>query len=82
MARINLTLDRDTYAELDRHAKRAGKPRARVIRDMLAEGLARHAQRERRQVLARDYAAGRADARTLLKDLEAPQLDLLDDEDA
>jgi len=82
MARINMTLDHDTYIELERHAKRVGKPRARVIKDMLVEGLARHAQRERRQVLARDYAAGRTDARALLKDLEAAQLDLLDDEDA
>src|SRR6185436_17986634 len=30
--------------------------------------------------LARDYAAGRSDARRLLRELEAAQLDLLDDE--
>jgi len=32
--------------------------------------------------LARDYAAGRSDARQLLRDLEAAQLDLLDDKSA
>lgn len=82
MARINLTLDRDTYCELEEHARRARKPRARVVKELVVEGLARHAARERRQRLARDYAAGRADARALLKDLEAGQLGLLDDEDA
>lgn len=82
MARVNLTLDDDTYARLDQHAKRLGKPRARAVKELLIDGLARNAARERRRRLARDYAAGRADARALLNDLEAGQLDLLDDEDA
>jgi metal-responsive CopG/Arc/MetJ family transcriptional regulator len=80
MARVNLTLDDDTYAQLDQHAKRLGKPRARAVKDLLIEGLARHATHERRQRLARDYAAGRADAHALLNDLESGQFDLLDDE--
>jgi len=80
IARINLTLDRDTYMQLDQHAKRSHKPRARVVKELLVEGLARHAARARRQQLARDYAAGRADARALLNDLEAGQVELLDDE--
>ena len=80
MARVNLTLDERTYAQLDQHAKRLGKPCARAVKDLLVEGLARHATRERRQRLARDYAAGRADARALLNDLESGQFDLLDDE--
>ena len=82
MARINLTLDSDTYLELEKHARRLGKPRARIVKELLAEGLARRAARERRQALARDYTAGRADARAILKDLERGQLDLMDDEDA
>jgi hypothetical protein len=80
MARLNLTLDRDTYAELDEHAKRARKPRARVATELLVEGLARHAAFERRKRLARDYDAGRSDARALLNDLESGQADLLGDE--
>ena len=82
MARINLTLDRDTYAELEEHARKSGKPRARVVKDLLAEALQLHVTRERRRQLARDYAAGRGDARAILSDLEAGQLDLLGDEDA
>jgi hypothetical protein len=82
MTRLNLTLDKDTYAELASHAKRLGKPQARVAKELLAEALARRALRERRQRLARDYAAARADAGRLLKDHEAAQLELLDDEDA
>ncbi len=56
--------------------------RARIVKELLVEALARHAARERRQRLARDYAAGRADARALLNGLEVGQLDLLGDEDA
>ena len=81
MARLNLTLDCDTYAELEKHAKRLGKPRTRVAKDLLAEGLARRATVERRQKLAADYRAGRADAQALLKDLESPQWELVDDEE-
>ena len=81
MPRLNLTLDDDTFRQLDRHTRRLGRPRARVATDILREGLARREAIERRKRLATDYAAGRPDARTLLKDLEAPQLELLDDED-
>ena len=82
MARLNLTLDQDTVRRLDRHTKRSGKPRAAVARELLREALGRREALERRQQLVRDYAAGTRDARTLLRDLEAPQLDLLDDETA
>ncbi len=80
MARLNLTLDPDTFQKLDRHSGRVGRPRARVATEILREGLARREAAERRKRLAADYAAGRADARALLKDLESSQLDLLDDE--
>jgi metal-responsive CopG/Arc/MetJ family transcriptional regulator len=81
MARVNLTLDDATFRDLDRHTKRLGKPRATVVRELLREGLARRAAAERRRRLASDYAAGRGDARAVLKDLELAQLDLMDDED-
>jgi len=80
MARLNLTLDADTFQKLDRHSGQVGRPRARVATEILREGLARREAAERRKRLAADYAAGRADARALLKDLESSQLDLLDDE--
>jgi metal-responsive CopG/Arc/MetJ family transcriptional regulator len=82
MARINLTLDKDTFEELDRHTRRLGKPRATVVRELLREGLARRAAAERRQRLAADYAAGRRDARAVLEDLESVQLELMGDEEA
>ena len=82
MARLNLTLDQDTARRLDRHTKRSGKPRAALARELLREALMRREAIERREQLARDYAAGRTDARTLLSDLESAQLELLDDEGA
>jgi len=80
MARLNLTLDRDTYSELNERAKRAQKPTAKVAKELLVEGLARHSALEHRRRLARDYTEGRSDAHSLLNDLEAAQLDLLRDE--
>lgn len=82
MARVNLTLDEATFRELDRHIKRTGKARATIVRELLREGLARRAAAERRKRLAADYAAGRSDARAILKDLESAQLELMDDEEA
>ncbi|MBI4472448.1 MAG: CopG family transcriptional regulator [Acidobacteria bacterium] len=82
MARVNLTLDEETFRELDRHTKRVGKPRATVARELVREALASRTAAERRRRLAADYAAGRADARAALKDLESAQLELMDDEEA
>jgi hypothetical protein len=82
MTRLNLTLDRETYVALERHAKRLGKPRARVVKEILAEGLERRGAAACRKKLAGDYLAGRADARALLKDLESSQLELMDDEES
>ena len=82
MTRLNLTLDSDTYSALESHAKRLGRPRARVAKELLAEALERQTQRERRRRLARDYAAGSSEAGALLRDHEIAQLELLDDEDA
>lgn len=82
MARVNLTLDEDTFRQLDRHTRRLGKPRAKLAVEILREGLARREAAERRKQLAADYAAGRRDARALLEDLERGQLELMDDEGA
>ena len=65
---------------LERHAKQARKPCTRVTKEILLEGLAQREAAARCKKLAADYRAGRADARALLNDLEAPQLELLDDE--
>ena len=82
MARLNLTLDEDTFRQLDRHTKQSGTPRAALARELLREGLAQREAAERRKRLAADYAAGRGDARALLRDLEVGQLELMDDEGA
>ncbi len=82
MERLNLTLNDDTYQELKRHAKRVGKPCARLAREILSEGLLQRAAQEQRERLARDYAAGRADTRAVLKDWEGAQAKLLADDDA
>lgn len=80
MDRLNLTLDSGTSVALTRHARRAGRPRAAIARELIQEALARREAVEQRQKLARDYAAGRQDARELLEDLEAAQRELLEDE--
>lgn len=82
MARVNLTLDEETFRQLERHASQLHKPRARLVVEIVREGLARRESAARRRRLAADYAAGRADARSVLADFEAAQLDLLDDDDA
>ncbi|TMQ07790.1 MAG: hypothetical protein E6J90_42445 [Deltaproteobacteria bacterium] len=82
MERLNLTLDEGTSGALARHARREGKPRATLARELICEAIARRESMEYRRKLARDYAAGRSDAEELLQDMEAAQLELLDDEAA
>ena len=79
MDRLNLTLDAGTLGALTRHAKTQGRPRAAIARELIREALARREALEKQRKLARDYAAGRGDARELLADLEGAQLDLLDE---
>ena len=79
MARLNLTLDADTADALERHARRQKRPTASLARELLREALDRRDALDRQRRLARDYVAGRADARLALADLEAAQLDLLDE---
>lgn len=80
MTRVNLTLDPDTFARLSRVARQAHAPCAAVARALLLEGLDHRETAERQRKLAADYAAGRADARALLEELEMPQLENLDEE--
>jgi hypothetical protein len=80
MERLNLTLDAVTSSALQRHAQSRGVPRARLARELIREAIEHREARERQRKLARDYSAGREDASELLSDLEAPQLDLLDQE--
>ncbi|MBI5544796.1 MAG: hypothetical protein HY901_12980 [Deltaproteobacteria bacterium] len=81
MARVNLTLDPVSYEKLSRYAKASGAPCAAAARRLLCEALEHREERARRARLAADYAAGRSDARELLRDLEAPELELLTDDD-
>ncbi len=82
MSRLNLTLDNDTETQLEGYARKLGKPRARLARELLREGLSRRAAQDRRRQLAEDYAADREDVEELLGELEGLQNDLLGEEDA
>jgi hypothetical protein len=78
MSRLNLTLDDVTFRRLGEHAKKGGGRRTALARQLVREGLDRRDALDRRKRLAADYAAGRADARELLKDFETAQLEMLD----
>ncbi|OGQ25310.1 MAG: hypothetical protein A2138_04690 [Deltaproteobacteria bacterium RBG_16_71_12] len=80
MARVNLTLDLDTFGRLARVARQSHAPCAAVARALLLEALEQRERAERERKLAADYAAGREDARALLEELEAQQLEILDEE--
>jgi hypothetical protein len=82
MERLNWTLDEGTSGALSRHARREGKPRAALARELIREAIARREALEAQRKLARDYAAGRDDAREILNDMELAQLELLDSDDA
>ncbi len=77
MERLNLTLDAGTSGALARHARREGKPRATLARELIREAIAQRDALEIKRKLARDYTAGRNDAKQILTDLEAAQLELL-----
>jgi len=72
---MNLTLDQETSNWIRRHAA-AGKLRqATMARQLLTEAVAHRQRVEERKKLAADYAAGRKDAASALRDLEGQQLD-------
>lgn len=77
MERLNLTLDAVTSTVLQRHARREGKPRAALARELIREALNQREALERLKKLAQDYAGGRSDTRALLADFEHAQLELL-----
>jgi hypothetical protein len=81
MARLNLTLDRDTWERLGEQARASGERRAGLARRLLREALNEREALERRRRVARDYAAGRKDATELIRELEAGQLELLHGDD-
>ncbi|MFL5292081.1 MAG: hypothetical protein ACJ79U_11240 [Myxococcales bacterium] len=78
MARLNLTLDRDTFSRLEKHARVARMRRATLAKTLIQEALDGREAARRRRKLATDYAAERDDSRELIRDLEAGQLELLD----
>lgn len=82
MRHVNVALDQKTYEALERQAERTRKPCTTVAKEILLEGLERRDAAARREQLAADYRAGRADARALLNALESSQSELLDDEEA
>lgn len=77
MARLNLTLDNDTFNRLAQYAQGEGRARSAIARELLIEALNRIDRLGRLERLAHDYAQGRDDAESLLADLEAGQLELL-----
>lgn len=80
MSRLNLTLDDDTAAWLERHASREKLAVATFAKRLLREAVEHREFLARRRKLAADYAAGRADVKEVLADLERAQLErLLDD---
>jgi hypothetical protein len=82
MDRLRLTLDEAASEALARYARREGKPRAALARELIREAIARRETLERERKLAGDHAADQSDTRRLLRDLEAAHLDLLDHEGA
>ena len=81
MSRLNLTLDDVTFSWLRKHAAREKIAVATCARRLLREAVEQQEALAHRRKLAADYAAGREDARDVLRDLERPQLEgLLDDE--
>jgi hypothetical protein len=77
MARLNLTLDVDTYSRLSKRAKLAHAQRATFARLLLREALDRREAVERARRLARDYSDGRKDALELLEDWEPLGLEIV-----
>lgn len=81
MARLNLTLDGDTFDTLRRDARKAKTRVATYARQLLREAIAHRDQQERRRRWAQAYRADRQDATALLRDLERGQLEIMGDED-
>ena len=81
MARLNLTLDGETFGTLRREARKEKTRVATYARRLLREAISRREQQERRRRWAEAYRADRADAAALARDLEPGELELMGDED-
>lgn len=80
MARLNLTLDDDTFATLERDARRERSQLSTFARRLLKEALEQR-ERERRWREWEDaYRRGASEDRRLVRDMEAGQLDGIGDE--
>ena len=77
MARLNLTLDGETLHAIERHAKEHETTVAGAARGLLRAALDRVEAARRQRKLAADYAAGRKDARRLLREMQDAQAELL-----
>ena len=82
MARLNLTLDEDTLAALRGDARREHRRVSTHARELLREAMERRQRARRARTWAEAYRADRADAHTLLAELEPGELELMGDEDA
>jgi len=80
MSRLSLTLKADTLSKLERAARSRRVRVATYTRRLVEDALERAERAEELKKLAGDYAADRKDASELLMDMEAGQLDLLNDE--
>jgi hypothetical protein len=81
MARLNLTLDGETFGALQREARKEKTRVATYARQLLRAAIARREQQTRRRRWAEAYRADRADTAALLGDLEPGQLEIMGDED-
>ena len=78
MARLNLTLDDDTFRRLEKHAREVRSRRATLAKTLIREALDRREAARRRRKLALDYAAEHETTGELLQELEAGELELFD----
>ena len=73
MARLNLTLDQDTFSQLNRAGGACERRVATHARELLREALERERQEERWRAWEEAYRADRADARRALAAFEPGQ---------
>ena len=71
MPRVSVSLDERTTATLARLAQCEGTSPAALAAVLIGEAIAQ------RDILARDYAAGRDDEFEIINEMEAAQLELL-----
>ena len=80
MARLNLTLDADTFAMLERDARRERTRVATLARRILREAVERRRREERWDAWEEAYRRDRADARQIAREWEPGVLEVAGDE--